>query len=160
MTVWSSDRLCRTKASIENNEIRFRATDGPQEFRFSTNGFSYSDGKQTRVYRRMTDSGSDKWESEDQAQYETFNPRVKLVREKLVRQLPLRSDHVLGEAVHPAMEKNVFYCSESQSQDDALGIMRERRVDYLIVLDDQLKVVGTLWMEDLVPSYARRYHSG
>jgi hypothetical protein len=42
-------------AGIENNEIRFRATDGPQEFRFSTNGFSYSDGKQTRVYRRMTD---------------------------------------------------------------------------------------------------------
>jgi hypothetical protein len=42
-------------ASIENNEIRFRATDGPQEFRFSANSLSYSDGKQTRVYRRMSD---------------------------------------------------------------------------------------------------------
>jgi hypothetical protein len=42
-------------ATIENNEIRFRATDGPQEFRFSATGLSYSDGKQTRMYRRMSD---------------------------------------------------------------------------------------------------------
>jgi hypothetical protein len=104
-------------------------------------------------------SGCDKWESEDQAQYEVFNPRVKLVGEKLVRQLPLRSDHVLGDVAHRFMEKTVFYCFESQSQDDALRIMRERHVDYLIVLDSELRVAGTLWMEDLVPSYARRYHS-
>jgi hypothetical protein len=37
--------------------------------------------------------------------------------------------------------------------------MRERHVDYLIVLDSELRVAGTLWMEDLVPSYARRYQS-
>jgi hypothetical protein len=42
-------------ASIENNETRLRATDGPQEYRFTANGMSYSDGKQTRVYRRVKD---------------------------------------------------------------------------------------------------------
>src|SRR5882672_11455653 len=42
-------------ASIENNEIHFRATNGPQEFRFNADGSSYSDGKLMRVYRRVTD---------------------------------------------------------------------------------------------------------
>jgi hypothetical protein len=42
-------------ASIENNEVHFRATNGPQEFRFTADGSSYSDGKQMRVYRRVTD---------------------------------------------------------------------------------------------------------
>ncbi len=42
-------------ASIENNEVRFRATNGPQEFWFNADGSSYSDGKQMRVYRRVTD---------------------------------------------------------------------------------------------------------
>ncbi len=42
-------------ASIEHNEIHFRAINGPQEFRFNANGSSYSDGKQMRVYRRVTD---------------------------------------------------------------------------------------------------------
>lgn len=41
-------------ASIENNEIHFRATNGPQEFRFNADGLSYSDGKLMRVYRRVT----------------------------------------------------------------------------------------------------------
>ena len=42
-------------ASIENNEVRFRATNGPQEFWFTADGSSYSDGKQMRVYRRVAD---------------------------------------------------------------------------------------------------------
>jgi hypothetical protein len=41
-------------ASVENNEVRFRATNGPQEYRFTADGLSYSDGKQMRVYRRVT----------------------------------------------------------------------------------------------------------
>jgi len=41
--------------SIENNEIRFRAKNGPREFRFTAGGMSYSDGNQVRVYRRVTD---------------------------------------------------------------------------------------------------------
>ena len=42
-------------ASIESNEIHFRATDGPQEMWFTAAGSAYSDGKQKRVYRRVTD---------------------------------------------------------------------------------------------------------
>jgi hypothetical protein len=42
-------------ASIENNGIHFRATNGPQEFRFNADGFSYSDGKLMRAYRRVID---------------------------------------------------------------------------------------------------------
>jgi hypothetical protein len=42
-------------ASVENHEIRFRATNGPQEFKFTASGLSYSDGKQTKVYRRVSD---------------------------------------------------------------------------------------------------------
>jgi hypothetical protein len=42
-------------ASIENSEIRFRATNGPEEFRFNQDGLSYSDGTQKRVYRRVSD---------------------------------------------------------------------------------------------------------
>jgi hypothetical protein len=42
-------------ANIENNEVRFRATNGPQEYRFTVDGLSYSDGKQMRVFRRATD---------------------------------------------------------------------------------------------------------
>lgn len=41
--------------SIENNEVYFHATNGPQEMWFSAEGSSYSDGKQKRVYRRVTD---------------------------------------------------------------------------------------------------------
>ena len=47
--------LRKFAASIENNEIRFRATDGPQEYRFTASGMSYSGGTQTRVYRRVKD---------------------------------------------------------------------------------------------------------
>ena len=98
-------------------------------------------------------SGSGKWESEDQAQYDAVNPRVKLVRDAFVQQLPLRSDHVLGEIPHGIVgKKSVFYCFDYQSQDDARRIMRENHVQYLIVLNNELMVLGTLWMEDLPPS--------
>ena len=42
-------------ATIENNEVHFRATNGPQEFRFTPDGLSYSDDKLLRVYRRVTE---------------------------------------------------------------------------------------------------------
>jgi hypothetical protein len=42
-------------ASIENSEVYFRAMNGPQEFRFTPDGLSYSDGTNTRVYRRVTE---------------------------------------------------------------------------------------------------------
>jgi hypothetical protein len=51
---WEGPRTFR--ASIENKEVLFRATNGPQEFRFTTDGLSYSDGKLTRKYRRVTEN--------------------------------------------------------------------------------------------------------
>jgi hypothetical protein len=42
-------------ASIQNNELHLRATDGPQQYRFTAHGFSYTNGKETRVYRRVKD---------------------------------------------------------------------------------------------------------
>ena len=42
-------------ASIENNEVRFLATIGPQKFQFTADGLSYSNGKLMRVFRRVTD---------------------------------------------------------------------------------------------------------
>ena len=82
---------------------------------------------------------------------EQFNPRVKLVRERLTREVPRKSGCVLGEEVFIVMEEKVFFCFEYQSQDDARRIMREHQVPYLIVLDKQLRVAGTVWMEDLMP---------
>lgn len=49
------DGLRNFAVSIENNEVRFRATNGPQEYRFTVDGLSYSDGKQMRVFRRVPD---------------------------------------------------------------------------------------------------------
>ena len=40
--------------TIENNEVHFRATNGPQEFRFTPDGMSYGDDKILRVFRRVT----------------------------------------------------------------------------------------------------------
>jgi hypothetical protein len=116
-------------------------------------------------------SGSDKWESEDQAQYERFNPRVKSAREiHRKEQKPLQSTestvtlakkpensgasgHDLGDTrdAHSLMKKQVFYCLENQSVDQVRRIMREHDLPYLIVLDKRLRVVGTVWMRDLPP---------
>ena len=41
--------------TIENNEVHFRATNGPQEFRFTSEGMSYSDDKLLRVLQRVTE---------------------------------------------------------------------------------------------------------
>jgi hypothetical protein len=41
--------------TIENDGVHFRATNGPQEFRFTPEGMSYSDDKILRVLRRVTE---------------------------------------------------------------------------------------------------------
>ena len=41
-------------ANSENNEVRFRAMNGPQEYWFNASGLSYSDGTQLRVFQRIT----------------------------------------------------------------------------------------------------------
>jgi hypothetical protein len=42
-------------ATMEGGELRLRATNGPSEFRFSGDGLSFSDGKQTWLYHRVTE---------------------------------------------------------------------------------------------------------
>ena len=50
---WEGLRLFA--ASIDGNGIYFRAIDGPQESWFNSEGLTYSDGTQKRVYRRITE---------------------------------------------------------------------------------------------------------
>ena len=113
---------------------------------------------------------SGKWESEDRAQYERFNPRHKPVREVLRKEPtalqtkdsvvsvgketekgPVSDDLGKTKLVRSVMVKKVLFCSENQSADEALRIMREHDVPYLFVLNNNLMVVGTVWMRDLMP---------
>ena len=49
--------------------------------------------------------------------------------------------------------KKVHYCLENQSVNEARRIMREHDVSYLLVLDNNLRVVGVVTMRDLVAWY-------
>ena len=88
-------------------------------------------------------SGSDKWASEDQAQYESFNPHVKAIKEVHSKEpTPLQTtkttvilakspekrpdpSHNSSEItlVGSVMEKTPYYCRENQSDEEALKIM-------------------------------------
>ena len=46
--------------------------------------------------------------------------------------------------IHSVMEKQVYYCRENQSLDEALKIMREHGLSYLPVVDSNLRVVGVV----------------
>ncbi|MGA7392856.1 MAG: CBS domain-containing protein [Terrimicrobiaceae bacterium] len=124
-------------------------------------------------------SGSDKWESEDQAQYEHFNPRVKTVREVHRKEptLPQTKNSVVTESnsppkvpvtndlgqtrlVHDVMEKTAYFCFENQSVDEAWGIMRENDLQYLLVLDKNMRIVSTVRMKDLMLGEEDRPQSG
>jgi hypothetical protein len=48
------DGMRTFSVSVKNNELRLKAIDGPQEMRITRDRLSYSDGEQTRVYRRQT----------------------------------------------------------------------------------------------------------
>jgi CBS domain-containing protein len=124
--------------------------------------------------------GCGKSKSEDEAQYEHFNPRVKLVQEVHHKEpTPLQttdsavtvgkkpekaavSGHDLGEttSVHSVMVKKAHFCFESQSVDEARRIMREHDLPYLLVLDKYLRIVGTVRMRDLMLGDEDRPQSG
>ena len=108
-------------------------------------------------------SGSGKWESEDQIQYEHFNPHVKLARKFDRKQsTPLQTPDPavtvdkkpdkaavpddLGKTklVHSVMEKQAYYCREDQSVEEAQKIMREHGLQYLPVVDSNLRIVGVV----------------
>ena len=84
--------------------------------------------------------------------------------------LPVESDHRLVGAVegnHPEREcggfghdpetalvrgimvKKVYYCFEHQSADEAREIMREHNLQYLPVVDEDMRVMGMVALRDL-----------
>lgn len=117
-------------------------------------------------------SGSDKWESEEQAQYERFNPHVKPVREVHHKELAppqeikttltiIKSpEKAAVSGRHPGkitlvssvMVKTPYWCQENQSGEEALKIMLDHGLPYLPVLDSNLRVVGVVRLIDLMRS--------
>jgi CBS domain-containing protein len=109
--------------------------------------------------------------SEDDAEYEWFNPSVRRAR-KLHRREPTAlqatkttmtvvkspekaaDSHNPGEMtlVKSVMVKTRYYCRENQSDEEALKIMLDLGLPYLPVLDSNLRVVGVVSMRDLMRS--------
>ena len=111
--------------------------------------------------------GSVTWESEDPA---FSQPTAKLVREVDDR-TPTTAGQTTGTSetiakssekdaasiqgpsqttyVHSVMERQPYYCFENQSLDEVRKIMRELHLQYLVVLDENMRVVGTVKMENL-----------
>jgi hypothetical protein len=110
--------------------------------------------------------GSGKWESED---FPFSKPTAKLVRTvdgrppapkqrtnpseaiaKSAERAPVSSqDPSETTAVRSVMQRQPSYCFENQSVDEVRKIMRELHLQYLVVLDEKMRVVGTVKMEDL-----------
>ena len=55
--------------------------------------------------------------------------------------------------VRDIMVKKAYYCFEHQSLDEAGQIMRERHLEYLSVVDDKLRVIGTVGLRDLAAEH-------
>jgi CBS domain-containing protein len=51
--------------------------------------------------------------------------------------------------VREIMVKKAYYCFENQSLDKAEEIMREHHLEYLPVVDDNLRVIGTVGLRNL-----------
>lgn len=51
--------------------------------------------------------------------------------------------------VRSVMERQPYYCFENQSLDEARRVMSELHLQYLVVLDENMRVVGTVKMENL-----------
>lgn len=58
--------------------------------------------------------------------------------------------------VRDIMVKKAYYCFEHQSLDEAVEIMREHHLEYMSVVDDKLRVIGTLGLKDLAAERQRR----
>ena len=116
--------------------------------------------------------------TEDDAEYEWFNPWFRRARKIHRRELtPLQatkttivksppwpprwpatsekaavSSHDPGEItlVRSVMVKTPYYCRENQSEEEALKIMLDHGLPYLPVLDSNLRVVGVVSMRVLM----------
>ena len=102
--------------------------------------------------------GSQTWEMEDP-------PYVNVNLRKPVREVDRKQPPTLLQTPDPAvtvdkaavpdelgktklvrsvMEKQVYYCHENQSRDEALKIMREHGLSYLPVVDNNMRIVGVV----------------
>jgi CBS domain-containing protein len=118
--------------------------------------------------------------TEDDAEYEWFNPSVRRARKVHRREptppqatnttvtvvksrpwpprWPATSEKVAVSGLDPGeitlvssvMVKTPYYCRENQSEEEALKIMLDLGLPYLPVLDSNLRVVGVVSMEDLM----------
>lgn len=108
--------------------------------------------------------------SEDDAEYEWFNPSARRARKVHRREstLPRATKTTVVKkpektavfsqnqaAITPVsrvMTKTPYYCRENQSQEEALKMLRELNLPCLPVLDSNLRVVGVVSMKDLMRS--------
>ena len=59
-------------------------------------------------------------------------------------------------SVRCIMSKKAYYCSENQSVDEAREIMREHDLEYLPVVDENMRVIGIVALRDLAANERRR----
>jgi CBS domain-containing protein len=58
--------------------------------------------------------------------------------------------------VRGIMSRKAYYCSESQTLDEAREIMRKHDLQYLPVVDDNMRVIGVVALSDLAAKGRRR----
>ena len=60
--------------------------------------------------------------------------------------------------VRGIMVNKAYYCFENQSADEAREIMCEDQLEYLPVVDDNMRVIGIVALRDLAAEHQRRNH--
>jgi CBS-domain-containing membrane protein len=69
---------------------------------------------------------------------------IRWERESLKRLQSSDMIHRETTSVHSVMEKQAYYCREDQSVDEAQRIMCEHGLQYLPVVDSNLRIVGVV----------------
>ena len=54
------------------------------------------------------------------------------------------------------MLEKAYYCFENQSVDEAREIMREHDLEYLPVVDENMRIIGVVALSDLAANGRRR----
>ena len=58
--------------------------------------------------------------------------------------------------VRGIMSRKAYYCSENQTLDEAREIMHEHNLQYLPVVDEEMRVIGVVALSDLAAKGRRR----
>jgi hypothetical protein len=96
--------------------------------------------------------GSQTWPSEDPPAREVHREEPTQLNERLGRdrgdkkpeKAAVSDDLGKTRFVHDVMAKQAYYCREDQSMDEALRIMRKHGLQYLPVVDNNLRIVGVV----------------